>query len=276
MGYARPDRPSRVTAMIGRLLDWLRRRKAARIAVSDEEWAQVEARLPFLDQLPAPDRIGLRKLALEFLAEKQMSGARGLSLDPRMQLCIALQACLPILRLGLDWYRGWVGIVVYPGDFVIPRQEMDESGIVHEFDDAVLGEAWLGGPVLLSWFEDSLDADGINVVIHEFAHKLDMLDGDADGLPPLHQGMSRAAWVDVFSRAFEDFGKRVTESELSGETLALDPYAAEAPAEFFAVMSESFFEAPSLLKIEYPEVYAQLRLFYLQDPARHQRGLTTR
>ena len=254
--------------MIGRLRDWLRRRKAAGIAVSDEEWARVEERLPFLDRLPAADRAGLRELALQFLAEKQMSGARGLSLNPQMQLCIALQACLPILRLGLEWYRGWVGIVVYPGDFVIPRQEMDESGIVHEFDDAVLGEAWLGGPVLLSWFEQDADTGGINVVIHEFAHKLDMLNGEADGLPPLHAGMSKAAWVDVFGRAFADFGKRVAESELSGEDLALDPYAAEAPTEFFAVMSEAFFETPSLLLHEYPEVYEQLRRFYRKDPAR--------
>lgn len=254
--------------MIARLHDWLRRRKAARIAVSDEEWLRVEARLPFLEHLPAADRTGLRDLALQFLAEKQMSGARGLSLNPEMQLCIALQACLPILRLGLDWYRGWVGIVVYPGDFVIPRQEMDESGIVHEFDDTVLGEAWLGGPVLLSWFEHSREVAGINVVIHEFAHKLDMLNGSADGLPPLHQDMPKAAWVDAFGRAFEDFGKRVAESDLSGEELALDPYAAEAPAEFFAVMSEAFFEAPSLLLLEYPDVYAQLRRFYRQDPAK--------
>jgi len=253
--------------MIARLRDWMRRRKAARIEVSHEEWCRVEARLPFLNHLSAADRIGLRQLALQFLADKQMNGARGLSLNREMQLCIALQACLPILQLGLDWYRGWVGIVVYPGDFVIPRQEMDESGIVHEFDDAVLGEAWLGGPVLLSWFERSRDAGGINVVIHEFAHKLDMLNGSADGLPPLHQGMSKAAWVDAFGRAFKDFGQRVADSELSGEELALDPYGAEAPAEFFAVMSEAFFETPSLLLIEYPEVYEQLRRFYRQDPA---------
>lgn len=253
--------------MIRRLRLWLQRRKAARIQVTAEEWARVEERLPFLDHLPAEDRLRLRDLALQFLAEKQMSGARGLPLRPAMQLSIALQACLPVLELGLEWYRGWVGIVVYPGDFVIPRQEMDELGIVHEFDDAVLGEAWLGGPVLLSWFEDNRDAKGINIVIHEFAHKLDMRNGCADGLPPLHAGMSPLAWSNDFGRAFEDFVKRVARSEISGEHMALDPYAAEAPAEFFAVMSEAFFETPSLLRDEYPDVYAQLRLFYRQDPA---------
>ena len=253
--------------MIPRLREWLLQRKAARIKVSAEEWEEVEERLPFLNLLPAEDRLRLRGLARQFLAEKQMSGARGLSLHPAMQLSIALQACLPVLELGLEWYRGWVGIVVYPGDFVIPRQEMDELGVVHEFDDAVLGEAWLGGPVLLSWFEHSQDAEGINVVIHEFAHKLDMLNGCADGLPPLHDGMSKSAWINAFGPAFGDFGQRVAESEACGEALALDPYAAEAPAEFFAVMSEAFFETPSLLMAEYPEVYEQLRLFYRQDPA---------
>lgn len=248
------------------LRNWLLRRKAAHIKVGTEDWNQVEERLPFLDYLRAEDRVRLRDLALQFLAEKQMSGAAGLALHPQMQLSIALQACLPVLELGLEWYRGWIGIVVYPGDFVIPRQEMDELGIVHEFDDAVLGEAWLGGPVLLSWFEQSQDSAGINVVIHEFAHKLDMRNGSADGLPPLHDDMSTAAWVRAFAHAFADFGRRVALSEASGEALALDPYAAEAPAEFFAVMSEAFFETPSLLATEYPAVYEQLRRFYRQDP----------
>lgn len=251
---------------MSRLRNWLLRRKAAHIKVSIDDWNQVEERLPFLDFLRAEDRIRLRDLALQFLAEKQMSGAAGLALHPRMQLSIALQACLPVLELGLEWYRGWIGIVVYPGDFVIPRQEMDELGIVHEFDDAVLGEAWLGGPVLLSWFEQSQDSAGINVVIHEFAHKLDMRNGSADGLPPLHPDMSTAAWVHAFGEAFEDFGRRVALSETTGAALGLDPYAAEAPAEFFAVMSEVFFESPTRLAAEYPAVYEQLRHFYRQDP----------
>jgi len=250
--------------MMGRLFGWLRRRKAERIEVDDETWARVEEQLPFLDRLCSEDRRRLRHMALQFLAEKQMSGAGGLLLRPEMQLSIALQACLPVLELGLDWYRGWVGIVVYPGDFVIPRQEMDELGIVHEFDDTVLGEAWLGGPVLLSWFKRN--PDGINVVIHEFAHKLDMLNGCADGLPPLHDDMSKTDWGYAFGRAFDDFGERVATNPQGDQALVLDPYAAEAPAEFFAVMSEVFFESPSLLAAEYPAVYAQLRLFYRQDP----------
>jgi Mlc titration factor MtfA (ptsG expression regulator) len=119
--------------------------------------------------------------------------------------------------------------------------------------------------VLISWFDDPQDAEGINVVIHEFAHKLDMKSGDADGLPPLHAGMSRPRWIDVMSRAFSDFQRRVD----SGEETPLDPYGAELPTEFFAVTSEAFFETPELLKSEYPEVYAQLRSFYCQDPLKN-------
>lgn len=259
------------------LRKWLRQRRAAAISVAAEQWARVELRLPFLAHLDAEERRRLREMALEFLSEKQMSGAQGLALHADMQLSIALQACLPVLNLGLDWYRGWLGIVVYPGDFVIPREEMDEYGVVHAFDDAVLGEAWEHGPVLLSWFEDDAPGDeadeadeadggnaldGINVVIHEFAHKLDMRNGIADGLPPLHEGMSRGTWRGAFEPAYADFCARVD----AGEETALDPYAAEAPAEFFAVLSEAFFQTPQLLHEEYPAVYDQLRLFYRQDP----------
>ena len=251
--------------MMRKLFAWWRRRQGDRLRIDESLWDQVEAGLPFLGHLLADERLDLRLLARQFIAEKQWSGAQGLQLTPRIQLTIALQACLPILHLGLAWYSGWVGIVVYPGDFVIPRRMIDEDGVVHEFDDEVMGEAWYGGPVLISWFDDPQDADGINVVIHEFAHKLDMKSGDADGLPPLHAGMSRPRWIDVMSRAFSDFQQRVD----SGKETPLDPYGAELPTEFFAVTSEAFFENPELLQSEYPEVYAQLRSFYCQDPLKN-------
>lgn len=239
------------------------RRNDAPPAVDASQWARVEAGLPFLDHLSAADRARLRAMALEFVAQKEWHGAQGLQLTPDIQLAIALQACLPVLNLGLDSYRGWVGVIVYPGDFIIPRRQMSEDGVVHEFDDEVAGEAWQGGPVLLSWFDRPEQADGMNVVIHEFAHKLDMLNGVPDGLPPLHEGMRRQAWTGAFEPAWRDFCERVDD----GEDTWIDPYAAESPAEFFAVTSEVFFEAPDLLHHEYPAVYEQLRQFYRQDPA---------
>ncbi|WIM06148.1 MAG: zinc-dependent peptidase [Candidatus Nitricoxidivorans perseverans] len=252
---------------LGFFREWRRGRAINRITVTDDQWRSAERHLHFLDRLADADRLRLRQMAREFLATKEWTGARGLDLDAGMQISIALQACLPVLNLGLDWYRGWVGIVVYPGDFVIPRQVMDEDGVMHEYDDPVLGEAWEGGPVLVSWFESPEEAGGVNVVIHEFAHKLDMRSGAVDGLPPLHADMSRRAWIAAFEPAFEDFRRRVDEAEARNEDTLLDPYAAEHPSEFFAVMSEAFFETPELLRGEYPAVYEQLRRFYRQDPA---------
>lgn len=248
--------------MIRKLRAWWRQRRGQRPEIPDALWHEAEAALPFLGHLTPDERAHLRQLAREFIAAKEWSGAQGLQLTPRIQVAIALQACLPVLHLGLDWYAGWVGIVIYPGDFLIPRRMMDEDGVMHEFDDEVMGEAWYGGPVLISWFEHPQDADGINVVIHEFAHKLDMKSGEADGLPPLHGNMSRQRWIDVMSRAFRHFRQRVD----SGEDTLLDPYAAELPTEFFAVTSEAFFQTPEMLRGEYPEVYEQLRDFYCQDP----------
>ena len=256
-----PSLPPPAT-MIRSLSQWWRNRQARRLDIPEILWEEVESGLYFLGHLTQRERIDLRTLAREFIAAKEWSGAQGLALRPRIQLTIALQACLPILHLGLDWYSGWVGIIVYPGDFLIPRRIIDEDGVMHEFDDEVMGEAWYGGPVLISWFDNPADARGINVVIHEFAHKLDMKSGDADGLPPLHEGMSRRRWIAAMSAAFDDFQQRVD----GGEETLLDPYAAELPSEFFAVASEAFFESPAMLLAEYPEVYEQLKLFYRQDP----------
>jgi Mlc titration factor MtfA (ptsG expression regulator) len=259
--------------MIGalrKLVQWRRQRAAARLAISDAQWADAEYALPFLDRLSDAERTRLRNLAGQFIAEKEWSGARGLTLTAPMQLSIALQACLPILELGLDWYRGWVGIVVYSGDFVIPRRVVDDDGVVHEYDDPVLGEAWQGGPVLLSWFPDhhGLNEVGdVSIVIHEFAHKLDMANGEVDGMPALHADMDPQEWHSAFQPAYEDFCRRID----AGEDTEIDPYAAEHPSEFFAVASEVFFEAPDLLMGEYPAVYAQLRRFYRQDPQKSRR-----
>ncbi len=231
-------------------------------AIEPGVWERAERRLPFLAHLTAAEHQKLRALVVAFLDTKEFYGAHDLRVSNEMRLDIALQACVLILHLGLEQYADWVGIVVYPGDFVIPRQFMDELGIVHEYDDAVLGEAWQGGPVLLSWFDAGEAPSGVNVVLHEFAHKLDMRSGSADGMPGLASGAARRTWRAAFEPAYSDFCRRVD----SGEETLLDPYASEAPTEFFAVMSEAFFEAPDLLLREYPAVYEQLREFFGQDP----------
>lgn len=249
--------------MLHRLRNWLGQRfRTPEPTVSEAMWLRVEARLPFLDYLTADERTRLRALARQFLGAKQFHGAHGLRITDEMLLTIALQACLPILNIGLAAYRGWVGVVVYPGDFVIPRREMDEAGVVHEYDDEVLGEAWQGGPVLLSWFDDG-EPEGVNVVIHEFAHKLDMENGEIDGLPALPASMSRKAWAEAFNTAYTRFCQQVD----SGLDTVLDPYAAEHPAEFFAVAAEAFFETPCDLRDAFPAVYGQLQTYFGMDPA---------
>lgn len=224
-------------------------------------WEAVEACQPWLDRLAPADRKALRSLALEFLETKVFSGAHDFEPDNFVRLSIALQACLPVLRLGLAAYSGWQGVIVYPDDFVIPRRIVDADGVLHEYEEDALGEAWDGGPVILAWSASREMQEGINVVIHEFAHKLDMLGGEADGEPPLHAGMSVEAWQHALDDAFDDFRDRVDQ----GEATTLDPYAAEHPAEFFAVCSEAFFTEPEILLASYPEFYRQLSLFYRID-----------
>ena len=239
---------------MGWLTDWRRRRVLRKHRLDQALWP----RLPFL-----PDSQKLKDLALLFLAEKQLTAVHGLVLSDAMRVSIAAQACLPILELGLDWYSGWTGVVVYPGDFRVRRSEVDEDGVVHEWDDELAGEAMPGGPVVLSWDATANDPY-MNVVIHEFAHKLDMLDGIADGRPPLHAGMDAGAWRKALDDAYEGFCDMVER----GRDTWLDPYASEHPAEFFAVISEAFFEDPKETRRRYPDVYGQLKLFYRQDPAK--------
>ena len=250
---------------IGKLFNWLRRTPET-APISDALWSETLTALPFLDRLDDAEQSRLRALSEAFLAEKEFSSAGGLELTDAICVSIAAQACLPILNLGLKNYRHWVGIVVYPDEFVIPRIIEDDFGVVHEFDDVASGEAWDGGPVLISWRDAQMAGDGYNVVIHEFAHKLDMLNGEANGVPPLPVGLTRQAWEETLLAAYDDFCTRVDAAEERGEDTELDPYASESPGEFFAVMSETFFEAPDVLHDIYPALYTQFSRFYRQDP----------
>ncbi|MBV8030159.1 MAG: zinc-dependent peptidase [Betaproteobacteria bacterium] len=243
--------------------DWRRKRVLARHRIDDALWAKATRGLTFISSLSAAETAKLKDLVLLFLAEKQFTGAHGLEVSDGMRLSIAAQACLLVLELGIDWYSGWLGVVVHPGDFRVRRSELDEDGVLHEWEDDLAGEAMPGGPVVLSWDATAHDPF-MNVVIHEFAHKLDMLNGAADGVPPLHAGMNRDAWNAAFKEAYEGFCDAVDR----GRDTWLDPYASEHPSEFFAVLSEAFFEDPMETRRRYPDVYDQLRLFYRQDPAR--------
>ena len=238
-----------------------RRRILARHSIPDVLWNETFAQLTSLARLDADERQRLRELAVIFLHEKAIEPALGFQLEDTMRVRIAALACRPILALGLDCYDDVRSVIVHPDEFVVRgREEVDAAGVVHVSDDVLSGEAWEQGPVILAWQEvlASGRGDGFDVVAHEFAHKLDLLDGDANGTTPLHRGMSREAWAQAFQWAYDDLCARVER----GEDTWLDPYAADDPSEFFAVCTELYFDVPERLKIEYPAVFSQLTAFY--------------
>jgi hypothetical protein len=243
---------------------WRRARILERHLVPLEAFESAVQRLPILNGLTADELGRLREMATLLIHDKTFSAAGGAEVDDGVKLLIAAQACLLTLNLSEDSYRGWNEIILYPDEFLRPHEETDEAGVVHHSRDILAGESWHGGPLVLSLadVDASGRADGFNVVLHEFAHKLDMLNGDANGFPPLHRGMDAAEWARAFGSAYDDFCARVD----GGEDTAIDPYASSSPAEFFAVLTELFFEMPALLHTEYRDVYAQLQQFYRQHP----------
>ncbi len=270
---------------------WLAGRGASRrrierelAQVSEHDWQLMLATLPFLAGLSPEQEHALRQRVAWVLASKSFSGAHGFDVVEHVCLSIAAQAALPILELDPAVYEGWTEIIVYPGGFLIPRSEVDESGVVHEYLMEASGEAWDGGPVILSWADSAGGpSQGANVVIHEFAHKLDLYGGEADGMPSLHAhgGLSPLHWRRVLDKSFERFSQAVIDVEAAiphnvdpesaaadpwYDTLPLDPYAATDEAEFFAVSSEAFFVNPQPLARQLPEWYGLLASYYRQDP----------
>ena len=243
-----------------------RRRVLARQPLPADEWRRVARGIPCLWGLAARDSARLREMVALFLDRKALTGVQGLALTRSMRLQIAAQACLPILNLDLDYYDGWHEVVVYPGSFRVRHPVHDEIGVVSERDEVLSGEAWERGPVILSWSDIRYELDhrcaGSNVIIHEFAHKLDMLNGGANGMPPLHADMQPQAWTEALSAAYDAVQRQLDYHRAD----AIDPYGATSPGEFFAVLSEYFFTDPQRLLHEFPDVYRQLRQFYRQDP----------
>ncbi|PJX23468.1 Mlc titration factor A [Psychrobacter sp. L7] len=240
--------------------DWREQRILDNSEFTEADWRQAAQRIVILDRLSEKDLTRLFELATLFLDDKSITGAQGFEITDKVRLSIALQACLPILNLGLEWYKGWSSIIIYPGSYKSATKTVDEFGIIHEGTQHRSGEAWLRGPVILSWKDakHSGERDGHNVVIHEFVHKLDMLNGRANGFPPLQPDMDPTRWTEIMSRDFEDFQKH----RKSG----LDRYGATNPAEFFAVLSEVFFETPQKLFDAYPDIYDIMVKFFQQTP----------
>jgi hypothetical protein len=234
--------------------------------VSYSRW-QVVRQLTCIRYLNSIEKARLRVLTSVLLKQKVFIGEQGLKLTDEMKLIIAAQACVPILKLGLNFYSGFLQVSVYPTAFWVERDESDESGVVHHKKALLSGESWSRGPVILSW--DDLEQDrqhdheGHNVVIHEFAHKIDMLNRGANGMPPIPASSSTNEWHTIFQHAYQHLQERMQHHHKT----CINAYGATSPAEFFAVASEYFFTAPQHLNECYHHVYNELKLFYRQDPA---------
>ncbi|MDP3253003.1 MAG: zinc-dependent peptidase [Hydrogenophaga sp.] len=270
--------------MIDFLQRWLPRKLRRPKPVPDGLWRRTLAEYPFLGELGTSAQDRLRLLCEHFLMEKEFHGANGLLVSDAMALTIAAQACLPLLHMHgvsgeavrdprdlLDWYDDFVGIVVQPGAVVARRKTLDSAGVMHHYDEVIAGEAMDRGPLMLSW-EDVAHAGerahhGHNVVIHEFAHKMDMLGmrlGDSpDGAPPLPAGFmgtrqrarAQAIWHQTMQAAYDRFREAVSMAErFGGEVPWLDDYAAKDPAEFFAVTCEAYFVNRERFAQEFPDL----------------------
>jgi MtfA peptidase len=253
------------------MLNWWRRWRNARAreqrAIPDELWLDTLHRLPFLKRRPLADLLKLREDCAVFLDRHEFHGAGGLVVSDEMAVAVAAQACLPVLHLDLAAYDGFVGIVLHSGEVRAQRQWIDDDGVCHEGSEDLAGEAMPGGPVMLAWSEVAASgetaADGYNVVIHEFVHVIDMLDGQADGVPPQADARARRHWLQVMEAAHARLVGQVERDEPT----ALDPYGVHGLEEFFPVASEAFFVAPELLLAHEPALYALLSDYYRQDPA---------
>ena len=257
----------------------------------DELWQTTLTSYPFLAALTPDQKTRLRDLASGFLREKEFHGADGLLVTDAMALAVAAQACLPLVflvpvgtaRAALGWYDDFVGIVLHPGEVLARREVTDEDGVVHHYREALSGEMMDGGPVMLSW-SDVADAGasavhGYNVVIHEFAHKIDLRDGEIDGCPPLPPGFlgssshaqARKIWMSRLHQEFSSFSDRVIAAQrFEGlvEEPWMDAYGAESPSEFFAVAVEAYFVNPARLRSDSPGLHSLVDAFFRpQRPA---------
>lgn len=256
------------------MLNWLRtlgRQSAPTKTIPDNLWMDTLLQFPFLARRPVAELQQLHEMAGKFLKQKEFTGAHGLKVTDEMAVAIAAQACLPVLHLGLRWYDDFKGIVVHPGAMLARREVTDQAGVVHRYNEELLGEAMQGGPVTLSWQDVAAAGSsaelGHNVVIHEFVHKMDMRDGAADGCPPLSTRSAHTSWHAVMQPAYDGFCEKVAMAKRFGaEPPWLDDYGAGSPAEFFAVACEAYFVNRERFTQDFPALTVLFDKFFI--PAR--------
>lgn len=245
---------------------YLTRRALRRHAIPYSVWFKVTNNIPLITARSNKEKARLRLLTTLFIHKKSFTGVHELSVTIEMKITIAVQACLEILYLGLNAYDGWIEIILYPSTFVVNRDVVDSNGLVHKEVRGLSGESWAQGPVILSWQDVQHDSfqlhPGHNIVIHEFAHKLDMLSGRFNGVPPLPRSISINQWNNALGDAYSLLMNQINHQQPT----YINAYAATNPAEFFAVMCEYFFTDPHKLDLYCPQVFQQLKLYFGQDP----------
>jgi len=247
------------------LRNLIRRLRLRPAPIDAAYWRAACERARWIAALDADREARLQALTARFLHEKTITPVAGLALDDAQRVLLAALCCLPLLEFGHQGLHGWSQLIVYPDAFRVNRTHVDAAGVLHEWDDDLIGEAWDSGPVILSWADVQADLDepdaGFCVAVHEIAHKLDALDGVLDGTPPLPRDWQRA-WARDFQQAYDAFVAQVD----AGQDTAIDAYAAEAPEEFFAVCSEYHFSDPRPLQQSMPAIAAHLARFYGASP----------
>jgi Mlc titration factor MtfA (ptsG expression regulator) len=249
---------------------WGRWRRKRRRALAEtplpERWREIlERNVPLYRGLPDELKRELHGHVQLFLHDKTFEGFQGLEVTDEMRVTVAGNACILLLNRPHDQYANFSTIYLYPSTFVSQHESYD--GLVQSVGrQARLGESWHRGPVVLSWdsaLAGSRDIkDGHNVILHEFAHKLDDADGAVDGAPILHQRSQYTSWARVMRREFEQLQRQAGH----GARTLLDHYGASAPEEFFAVLVETFYEKPRQLRDRHPELYEEMRKCFRVDP----------
>lgn len=262
-----------IAVLLGRPLWQARRRRQLRARPLPDAWRQhLERTLPFYRAMPAELRARLDGLVQQFLAEKEFVGCRGLEVSLEMKLTIAAQACLLVVNRATRLYDELYSVLVYPAAFIAPDEHHDEAGVVHHHERVLSGQTWETHRVILSWDDVQASAaagnEGFNVVYHEFAHYLDAEDGRVNGAPLLGDARHYERWSKVMNAEFE----KLQAAAARDEPTLIDPYGAEDPAEFFAVVTEVFFELPAELRRRHTALYEELRRYYRLDPASWEYG----
>ncbi|GIU12811.1 zinc-dependent peptidase [Shewanella sp. MBTL60-007] len=244
-----------------------RRRKVITKQPFPREWRDIlKKRIPFFRVLPTDLQLQLKKHIQVFIAEKRFVGCDGLQIDDDIRVTVAAQACLLLLNRQTNFYPTLKEILIYPSPFIVEGEQQNGDGLVSNHRRVLSGESWQHGRVILSWQTTKFDAavpdDGSNVVIHEFAHQLDQEDGRANGAPPLKHRQDYASWSEVLMREYQT----LVRASQTGEQSLFNYYGATNPAEFFAVISEVFFERPHEFIALHPDLYRELSGFYQLDP----------